>query len=137
MRGQFEKLKWELIRWMNGRYGVDQLSTHLCWLALILVMLSVFLDHPIWTVLVYVCWAVALFRSLSKNLEKRRREADTYHRMLERVISFFTLQKLRWEFRKTHKFFRCKCGRILRVPKGQGNIKIICPGCHAEIVKKT
>ena len=51
-------------------------------------------------------------------------------------------EKLRKERRKeeekTHAFFRCpQFGKELRVPKGKGKIKIRCPNCSHEFIRKS
>ena len=43
----------------------------------------------------------------------------------------------RWKERKTHCFFRCQCGTMLRVPKGKGEVIITCPNCHRQMTKRT
>ena len=58
------------------------------------------------------------FRSLSRNLEARRRELVRYLALKRRVTDRFRLQKAKWRDRKTHVYFRCpKCRAVIRVPK--------------------
>lgn len=123
---------------MYGRYGTDELSGALIVAGLALLLLSCipvlnFLSFP---ALVLVIWAE--IRSFSKKIEKRAAEREAYLRFTGRIKSFFRLKKKAWAERKTHRHFRCKqCKTVLRVPKGRGTIKIRCPKCHAEIIKKT
>lgn len=40
--------------------------------------------------------------------------------------------------RKTTKYFRCKgCGQILSIPRGKGTMRIVCPKCKTEVMKKS
>ncbi len=44
----------------------------------------------------------------------------------------------RKESKKTYAYYRCpKCSTELRVPKGRGKIKIRCPKCGEEFIKRT
>ena len=43
-----------------------------------------------------------------------------------------------WLDRKTHRYFRCpQCRATVRVPKGKGQIRITCPHCKHQFIKKT
>ena len=40
--------------------------------------------------------------------------------------------------RKNYIYFKCKnCKQELRIPKGKGKIKVICPHCKHEEIKKS
>ena len=40
--------------------------------------------------------------------------------------------------RKTTKYFQCKgCGQILSIPRGKGTMRIVCPKCKTEVMKKS
>ena len=40
--------------------------------------------------------------------------------------------------RKTTKYFRCKgCGQILSIPRDKGTMRIVCPKCKTEVMKKS
>ena len=136
----------------SGRNGSDQLSVFLVGVALILsVAASVIIEETartIVSVIALILVAVALWRMLSRNVGKRRVEN-------EKFLSFFRLFKsdpekarkreeerkakeARKESEKTHRYFNCpECHKELRVPKGKGKIKITCPHCGHQFVKKT
>ena len=64
-----------------------------------------------------------VFRVLSTNVAKRRYEAD-------RFTSFFK--------KDPYKRFKCpKCKTLCRVPRDKGKIKIHCPSCGHEFIKRT
>lgn len=141
MRGFFERMKWRLARFMQGRHGSDRLSMHLVWLSLVFWAISLFIRHPFWRLLplgmywLSIGWA--LFRIFSRNHMKRAAELAAYNRLLKKQTDFFKLQKNKRRDRKTHLYFKCNCGAMLRVPKGKGEIVVKCPRCGNHIHKKT
>lgn len=60
--------------------------------------------------------------------EKRKREKE------ERAKA----KKERKESKKKYKYYKCpKCKTELRVPRGKGKIKIKCPKCQEQFIKRT
>lgn len=129
--GMFMKgIKSWLQRFMMGRYGIDKLNNHLLWVAVILVLLSVFLQNTwlnlVAVVLSYGLMGIVIFRILSRNTYKRHRENRKYLNFLERLKD------------REHKYYTCpKCKQTVRVPKGKGKIAISCPKCREKFIKKT
>ena len=68
-------MKERLIRFMQGRYGVDQLSKFLLILGLVIVLVSAFLgNNPIALILYLIGWVLVIycyFRVFSRNVSKR------------------------------------------------------------------
>ena len=105
-----------LRRMMMGRYGTDQLSLALIAGYFVLYFLSYIPYCRFLSWIGLLIFAVVLFRT--KN--------------------WFRNLKVRFHDRKTHRYYKCKnCGQKLRVPKGRGKIKITCPKCHNQFIKKT
>ena len=144
---------------MNGRRGVDELTTALGALSMVLALIgSIFSLSPLgWIALIIV--AVALFRAFSTNIAARERENDMFRDLTAKLpfgqggashassserggSSDFdrkkrTAQKM-WENRKTTLYFKCKnCGQILSVPRGKGRIRVTCPRCGTKVEKKS
>ena len=135
-----------------GRNGSDALSVFLTAAALVTaVAASVIISdtaRSIVSVIAIILVAVAAWRMLSRNTAKRRMEN-------ERFLSFFRAlkgdserarrkaeekeeRKRRKEDGKTHAYFRCpECRKDLRVPRGKGKIRITCPHCGHQFIKKT
>ena len=123
---------------MYGRYGYDELSQFLSKTALLCVIVGLFAYPGFFCGLAMALYLVTIFRMYSKNITKRQQERDAYLRRTQPLRDWQALQKRKFNDRKTHKFYRCsQCKTSLRVPKGKGKIKIHCPKCGAEIVKKT
>jgi len=79
----------------------------------------------------------ALLRCLSKNWDKRQLELDAYRDVTEGIRERAARQRCRWKDRE-NRYFRCRaCGTTFRVPRGQGKVRITCPGCQEQMVKKT
>ncbi len=124
-------------RFLYGRHGYDKLSYHLIWASFVACVISIFALRVVFTIVYFLLFFFAIFRVLSKNNVKRNRELYAYERFLSSTKKFFKLQKNKFNDRKTHKYFRCKCGAVLRVPKGKGKIIVHCPKCKKSIEKKT
>lgn len=120
-----------------GRYGNDMLNTVLLLFA---VLLSVVLRFTPWWWLSYVsCVPIALviFRTFSRNVSQRRKENEIFMSGFYKMKNWITGRKAQ-AADKTHKYYTCKsCGARLRVPKGKGKIRITCPQCKREMIKKT
>lgn len=123
---------------MYGRYGYDELSQFLSKTALLCVIVGLFAYPGFFCGIAMALYLVTMFRMYSKNIVKRQRERDAYLRRTQPLRDWQALQKRKFNDRKTHRFYRCsQCKTSLRVPKGKGKIKIHCPKCGAEIIKKT
>lgn len=133
------------------RYGADELSV-----ALIITGILIILAYPIFT-LIYVegilillglgliVWA--LYRSFSTNIAKRRMENDSFllffnggdkEERKRRKEAEKEKKRQRKESEKVYAYFFCpKCRKELRVPRNKGKIRIKCPNCGQEFIRKT
>ena len=126
-----------LQRFMYGRYGNDQLN-----MVLVLLSLALYLVFAItsWTFLYAVSFmlmAVALFRCLSRNYDRRRAENGKFLSLVQPVTRWYRLRRtIRRD--KDHCYFKCpNCGQQLRVPRGKGRITVTCRGCGASFEEKS
>ncbi len=120
----FEKLGWQIKRFMYGRYGTDTLN-----LVLIIgaFLCNLFGRSYLLYLISLALITIALLRMFSRNIARRRRENEV-------LIGLFR----RRPDAKTHKHFVCpKCGQKVRVPKGKGKIMITCPKCGEKFAKNT
>ena len=124
-------MKYKLHAFFSGRNGIDELGRTLLWGAMLLMILSMllgftFLYSAALVLLCYVC-----IRAFSRDFEKCQRQNARY-------LSWRNFRKVRFQQRKTHKFYRCPgCKQRLRVPKGKGRISITCRNCGTHFEKKT
>lgn len=126
-----------LRRFMIGRYGVDQLSIALIIVSFISTILFRFYPSRILSTLYILIPFIAYFRILSKNTYKRYLENQKflkYWKPVENKIKGFIN---RIKNRKDYKYLKCKnCKQKIRVPRGKGKIKIVCPKCKETMIKK-
>ncbi len=127
--GFWARVKAALVRFMQGRYGTDQLNTLILIVGVILCIVSILVPAPInlvMTTLAYVCMIWAIFRSFSRNTYKRYLENRKYLSFRERLRD------------REHKYFNCpRCRQPVRVPKGKGKISITCPKCKEKFIRKS
>ena len=142
----------------SGRNGADELSVTLVVISVIVFLAAPIFDEKyiqgIFLLLGGILFVLGILRSLSTNIGKRRHENQVFldlfrsetkeekERRKRDEEEKREREKLRKERRKeeekTHAFFRCpQCGKELRVPKGKGKIKIRCPNCSHEFIRKS
>ena len=133
MNGIMEKLR----QLMVGRYGNDALNTVLIILGAVLSLVFSVFRVPYGSLISLVFYVAAVWRMFSKNYTKRSAENAKFLNLSAPWRNFIT-KKFRQFQDKDHKYYNCpKCHNTLRVPKGRGKIKISCPHCSKEFVKRT
>ena len=137
-------------KFFSGRYGFDNFNLVLLITAFILANIKY-----VW-ILSAGLTGYALFRTLSRNIEKRKQELQAFdkatygiRKMLAPVNASiargsvsayrkFTVYKSRLQQRKQFVFIKCtKCKNTLRLPKNKGKLSVTCPVCKTEFIKKT
>ncbi len=125
-------------RFMTGRYGVDQLSVGLLFLSFLLSIIFYILPAGILNYLVYIPFIVFLYRALSKNHVMRRKENNAFLKVWNPAAAWINKKRNRINSYKIYRYFKCPgCKQEVRVPKGKGKIRITCPKCKLEFIKKT
>ena len=141
MKSFLDHVRYKIQAFMQGRYGMDELSYFLSMTGLTLFLLSV-LIRPL-SILYFPALAVLIwswFRSFSKNIYKRREERNAYLEFRRRGERNRTVIRSMWRDRKTHRYYKCpNCGAIVRIPKpAKGrNIEITCHRCRHSFRKRT
>jgi hypothetical protein len=139
-----------LRNFFNGRYGMDNLIITLFLLSAILLNLKY-----VWVIAV-VLSGYAVFRMLSKNIDKRKLELQKFDKMAYKFRQYFTPAvmmiakglmstykmtvnyKTRFQQRKQYVFIKCtNCKNMLRLPRSKGKLSVTCPVCKLEFIKKT
>ena len=107
------KFSERVYRFMQGRNGPDDLYYLTSASSMILMLINVFVNSFVLTVIYASLFAYSIFRVLSRNVYKRRAEYDM------------------WRDRKTHIYKKCpSCKKTLRLPKIKGNHTVKCPCCQ-------
>lgn len=135
-------MKEKLIRFMQGRYGIDQLSKFLLITGLAVVLLSAFFGEAAVSMLLYIFgWGVVIycyFRIFSRNVQKRYAENQAYLMKTYKIRNWFQNQKNIWQQRKVYHIYTCpSCKQKIRIPKGKGKIEVRCPKCGTTFIKKS
>ncbi len=141
------RFKEKMYRFMYGRYGTDNLYNFLCVVTLVLIVAeyvtAIFVRDGLAYVITSLLFsAVILFnliwsvyRSMSRNIAKRRRENERYIKFKRAVLRLFTLNTSNRtkSFNRDDNFFvfrDCtKCGSVLRLQRRSGRHKVKCPRC--------
>ena len=136
-------MKEKIIRFMQGRYGVDDLSKFTMTAAMICVLLSVFASRVIILEAVFntACFALIIYtyyRIFSKDISRRYAENQKYLEKTAGLRVRIAREKGYMEQRKTHHIYSCpQCKQKIRIPKGKGKIEIDCPKCHNKFIKRS
>ena len=128
---------------MYGRYGNDQLNNLLITIALVVGVVSLFINGVAGLVL-YVLQMLLLgfwaCRAFSRNHYNRRKENSWYLTKRNKLKTRFSSVSafFRRVADRQHKYFKCpNCGIRLRVPRGRGEITVTCPKCKNRFDKKS
>jgi hypothetical protein len=131
-------MKEKFLRFMAGRYGADQFSRFLSFVALALIVLNLFFRSSVLWVLGLAVLVLTYVRMFSKNYEKRRKENERYLQLKYKLTSGFRNWNDRRKQSRDYVFFRCpSCHAMLRVPRGKGKIRVTCRKCGNAFEKKT
>ena len=131
----------KLTRFMVGRNGNDQLNLFLYAVDAVLLIAATLIGGQVgrWMwVAVLALLGYIYFRMFSRNLTKRREENGKFLRLLYSVQAGLKIRREKWVQRKDYKFFTCpSCKTTLRVPRGNGKIKIVCRKCGNSFTGKS
>lgn len=117
-------------RFMAGRYGTDRLNMVILCVGLAASLLSSVLRGGVigiaaWAVS-YALMILAIWRSLSRNINKRYQENRRFMLMMNRFKD------------RQNRYFICpRCRQTVRVPRGKGKIAITCPKCRERFERRT
>ena len=131
-------MKEKFYRFMQGRYGSDELSKFLTGVGMALIILNILTRNVIFNLLFWVCLIYSYFRMFSKNHSARYAENQKF-------LSIKNQWKYKWENhkrlreqKKIYHIYSCPyCKQKIRIPKGKGTIIVTCPKCKQEFGKRS
>ena len=124
------KFMGKLYKFMYGRYGIDDLYKLGLVVCIFLSIINIFVDSRILTGLEFVIIVLIIYRSMSKNIVRRRYENRMYLKLKGKIKNSFFLIKRKWRDRNTHIYKKCpKCRTVLRLPLKKGRHICKCPTC--------
>jgi len=144
------ELRQKYMTYMQGRYGIDELSKSLGAAAIVLMVIawivgtvSAIALSPAGGIVALCIDIVVLIififigrRTISMDVNKEyfRNQKFIYYR--DKIAA--AIKDLNDPEAKKHRVFKCpKCKQKIRVPRGKGKIAITCPKCRTEFVKKS
>lgn len=131
-------MKEKFIKFMRGRYGVDELNRFLSYLILILFIISIFTKKSIISSLALMLLIITYFRLLSKNIAKRYEENQRFLESTKPIRLKYNSFTRRFKDRKAYKYVKCpNCKLEMRVPKNKGKIVITCKNCKEKFQYRT
>lgn len=126
-----KNLKDKINLFFQGRYGLDELGKFLIVINLITYILGIFLRSNLTLGISMSCMIFLLYRIMSRQHWERSEENRKY-------MSYVKLWQLRYEHRKSARIYLCKrCGKYIRVPKGNGKIQVTCTSCGTKTIRWT
>jgi len=133
----FQKIRAGLQKFMAGRRGADELSMALLLAGVVLSMLSTIFRLPVLYWLSLAVYIFALYRMLSRNLEKRYAENEAFLKLWHGKSSAVKQSVNRMKNMKKYKYFKCpECKSRIRLPRGVGEVTVTCGKCHHAFKQK-
>ncbi len=134
----------KFLKFMYGRYGVDEFGRSMLITAIVLSVVGMIINlfkigfwisfslSTISTILmVYI-----IYRAFSRNINKRVLENHKFLGRTAKIRNYFRFCKTRYKDRKSFSYVKCpNCKNYSRVPKGKGKIKITCRVCKKQFEK--
>ena len=129
------ELIYKIQRFMDGRYGIDELSNFLFKIYIALVILNIFIDNYLISILELIIIIIMIYRTLSKNINKRKQENIKFIKVKKQIIKpFISIKKNISD--KEYIYRKCNgCKKVLKLPipfeRGIKHVK--CPNCKKKI----
>lgn len=146
------KLLLKIQKFMQGRYGPDELYKFLLYLYLILFIINIFLKSSILDVIELLIVITMFYRFFSKKMYTRQIENQKYLRLKKHINNTIQNIKRNYHNREYNIYKKCpKCKTTLKLPlpNKRGIQHVKCPKCKnrfkfitlrqqkIEIIKKT
>lgn len=123
---------------MDGRYGYDELSIMLIALSFLSILIARLSNWIQTTYLTYAFLGLCIYRTLSKQIERRSLENQKFMIWLSLVYPY--IEEIYNGIKNfiNYKYFKCPhCQQRLRAPRGQGKVVIICSNCNTKFTEIT
>lgn len=120
-------------RFLQGRYGVDELFYVMSVIYIFLMLINVFFRSWILYILGIAAFLLTFYRVLSRNVQKRYAENLKLLKFAGSIKGWFAGRITRLRQNKSYCFKRCpNCGKVLRLPRVKGRHSTHCPSCYAD-----
>ena len=120
----------KLNRFMYGRYGIDELYKFLLIICFVLLIINIFLNNIVITIIENVIFVFTIYRVLSKKKNIRNKENKIYLSIKNKILNLIKYQKEKYCNRNTHMYKKCpNCKQKIRLPLKKGKHTVKCPNC--------
>lgn len=125
------KFENRVYNFMHDRYGVDDIYKDGLVLCLILVILDIFIDSKILLIIQWPLILTLLYRSFSKQINKRKKENDKYLKIKKKILKpIIEIKKyIKDDYHIYRKCHHCKTILKLPIPSKRGIKHSKCPTC--------
>lgn len=132
-----KKLKNKLLKFMYGRYGIDDIYWTLFGIVFVLLFINLFTQQIFIDIITAVILGVATLRAFSKNITKRRMENRAFLNMIQPIRKSLLLTIRRIKEIKTARFRKCpNCKQSMRLQAKKGKHTVVCPKCKQKVTVK-
>lgn len=134
----FQKLKYKLASFMQGRHGMDNLGMFTLLAGLAVSLIGSMTQSALLALLGWILYILTLYRMFSRNNAKRTAENAKYLSLTSGWKKKIRQFILRLKYRKQYKYFRCPgCRTLLRQSRGLGTREIRCVRCEKQFTVKS
>ncbi len=127
---KMNKFTQKIVRFMMGRYGMDELYIGLLVGYILVMFVNAFAKSFLLNVLGTAMLVWGLYRFLSKKHDARRKENEVFLKLWRPVRNWLTYCRDRIRDRKTARYRKCKhCKAIVKLPVKKGKHTVVCPKC--------
>lgn len=126
----------KIARFMNGRYGIDDLYKFYAKIFFVLVLINLFFHNQILFYIELLIFVVMIYRVLSKNIYQRRKENAKFLHIKNQLLKPFSNLKRNYRDRKQYVYKKCHyCKTTLRLPlpSKRGIHHVKCPECKKRL----
>lgn len=125
-------------RWMARHNGPDAISRVLLLVAIVLTSTGIYMRVIPVIMLALLVLLVALWRTLSTNIIKRRKEEAGMLSHSGFLRPWLANPGAAHAERKMYIHVKCPtCGQKARLPRGLGKVIVTCPSCGDQYIKKS
>ncbi|WP_303869763.1 hypothetical protein [Acetobacterium wieringae] len=126
-----ESFKNTLIRFMSGRYGIDQLYYAGLLVALGLMMVNLMVNSTILMILSNALILLMVLRGFSRKISRRRSENEQFLKLWNPVKKEGRIFLRRIKEVRVHRYRKCPhCRKMLKLPIKRGKHMVKCPACN-------
>ena len=133
----WNKIKFEIRKFMTGRRGSDELSLALLISGLIISLISSIFGSSLLYWIGLALYILSLFRMFSRNLTKRYEENRKFLEWRQKTKTALSQAKVRLKNMRKYKYFKCpECNALLKLPRKVGEVTVTCGKCRHQFKKK-